>query len=102
MTGTREWEYIKYPKPLVSLKNFSRIKTLTTHNSYSHLKHFTPYNKYQCGTGTIVINKIQYLSNKITMQLKFSLQSTTAVLELNDLLQQYIKYHHVCQNIFNI
>ena len=28
MTGTREWEYIKYPKPIVSLKNFSRIKTL--------------------------------------------------------------------------
>ena len=22
MTGTREWEYIKYPKPIVSLKNF--------------------------------------------------------------------------------
>ena len=27
MTGTREWEYIKYPKPIVSLKNFSRNKT---------------------------------------------------------------------------
>ena len=22
MTGTREWEYIKYPKPIVNLKNF--------------------------------------------------------------------------------
>ena len=27
MTGTREWEYIKYPKPIVSLKKFSRNKT---------------------------------------------------------------------------
>ena len=27
MTGTREWEYIKYPKPIVSLKNFSRNNT---------------------------------------------------------------------------
>ena len=27
MTGTREWEYIKYPKPIVSLKKFSRFKT---------------------------------------------------------------------------
>ena len=26
MTGTREWEYIKYPKPIVSLENFSRLK----------------------------------------------------------------------------
>ena len=28
MTGTREWEYIRYPKLIVSLKNFSRIKIL--------------------------------------------------------------------------
>ena len=27
VTGTREWEYIKYPKPIVSLKNFLRNKT---------------------------------------------------------------------------
>ena len=37
MTGTREWEYIKYPKPIVSLKNFSRNKTfndvITKHQS---------------------------------------------------------------------
>ena len=26
MTGTREWEYIKYPKPIVSLENFLRLK----------------------------------------------------------------------------
>ena len=30
MTGTREWEYIKYPKPIVSLENFSRINTSIT------------------------------------------------------------------------
>ena len=29
MTGTREWEYIKYPKPIVSLENFFAIKSLT-------------------------------------------------------------------------
>ena len=31
MTGTREWDYIKYPKPIVSLKNFffRGIKHLT-------------------------------------------------------------------------
>ena len=38
MTGTREWEYIKYPKPIVSLKNFSRNKTLNKCNN-KHTKH---------------------------------------------------------------
>ena len=31
MTDTREWEYIKYPKPIVSLKKFLRNKTNNQH-----------------------------------------------------------------------
>ena len=41
MTGTREWEYIKYPKPIVSLDNFSRIKTLTITIIKLHFKYFS-------------------------------------------------------------
>ena len=38
MTGTREWEYINYPKPIVSLKNFSRFKISMTTNKLSYFK----------------------------------------------------------------
>ena len=38
MTGTREWEYIKYLKPIVSLKNFSRFKISMTTNKLSYFK----------------------------------------------------------------
>ena len=38
MTGTMEWKYIKYSKPIVSLKNFSRNKTLNKCNN----KHTKP------------------------------------------------------------
>ena len=41
MTGTREWEYIKYPKSIVSLDNFSRIKTLTITIIKLHFKYFS-------------------------------------------------------------
>ena len=37
MTDTREWEYIKYPKPIISLKNFARNKT---HNNAIIKHHF--------------------------------------------------------------
>ena len=36
MTGTREWEYIKYPKPIVSLKIFFRGITLIKCNNKTY------------------------------------------------------------------
>ena len=40
MTGTREWEYIKYPKPIVSLKNFFANKNINNSHKIFNLKIF--------------------------------------------------------------
>ena len=65
MTGTKEWEYIKYPKPIVSLKNFSRIKKLITTSIYSNFRIFS----YQF-ISIIIVQKKKNNYNNTTLKYK--------------------------------
>ena len=68
MTGTIECEYIKYPKPIVSLKNFSRIKTLITHITWTYFKIFQNIKSHYNPNATQVMHKIQII---LTQHLKY-------------------------------